>query len=160
MAQEELFTEAEMAPAPDKIDLAYAAGLFDGEGSISIHPYMSRGHGYFKLVVTVANTNAAIVEWLSTMFHGVTSVQKRKDETHKIVYRWSMADRAAGRFLRLIYPYLKIKRLRAELGISFRETFRGICVGGDVVKYREKLYEQMRIANKRGPVEEDIDECE
>jgi hypothetical protein len=161
MPQEELFTEAEMAPAPDKIDLAYAAGLFDGEGSISIVSYTNRERGYFKLDVRVANTDKAVVEWLSIMFGGYLSVQKRTDETHKVVYRWAIADRGAGRFLRLIYPYLKIKRLRAEMAINFRETYdRGVVVGGSVVEYREKLYEQMRIANKRGPTEEVIDECE
>ncbi len=60
------------------IDLAYIAGLVDGEGCIMITKenrlYTEAKHGYrFWLQVKITNTNKAVLEWVKDLFGGSVS---------------------------------------------------------------------------------------
>lgn len=108
-----------------EVDLAYFAGLFDGEGSISIakvkctrirNPSVSF---YYRLQVCLVNNDRPVVEWLKSQFGGSICVRNMKGarmETHC----WSCCCQQGLRFLQQVFPYLHIKRRQAEVAIKFQ----------------------------------------
>ena len=108
-----------------RTDLAYIAGIVDGEGSISISRYGGkRNSSYCRLTVT--NTSEWLIRWLQFSLGGSVSVYKRKEESHKIAYNWYLNEHLTLDALKLILPYLRIKRPQAEIAIQFLEgRFRG-----------------------------------
>lgn len=102
-------------------ELAYIAGIIDGEGCIEVYSHKSNKYaGYrttFKLSVT--NTELILIRWiLNTTGIGAISTFKNKDENHKVAYRWNICARQAGTFLRLIRPWLIVKAGQADVALA------------------------------------------
>ena len=106
------------------VDLAYVAGLFDGEGCVCLATSgkTATGKQRIQLVVNLANTNEWITQWLKFNFGG----QVYKDKISKRIvfrsdaWRWQLRSRQATLFLELILPYLKLKKPQAQLAIQFQ----------------------------------------
>ncbi len=97
------------------VEAAYTAGIIDGEGSISLT--RNRKSRWPSPQVSVASTDKELLEWLHTRFGGsITTKQPRKQE-HSISYDWKLTDRRALSLLKLIRPFLIIRRKieRADL---------------------------------------------
>jgi hypothetical protein len=96
-------------------DAAYAAGLFDGEGSVTL----TRNHPlrWPSPQVSVASNDREVLEWLQARFGGVITTEKPRLPTPSISFDWKLTDRKALAFLGLIRPYLLIhrKQRRVEL---------------------------------------------
>lgn len=89
-------------------DLAYAAGLFDGEGSISlVRQNSNRSH---SPQVAVASNDCEVLLWLQKRFGGSIVTKQPRKSTHSVSYDWRLTDRRALTFLKLIRPYLVIER--------------------------------------------------
>ena len=149
------------------IDLAYLAGLIDGEGSVIVNPYCPREGQRFKqynLRVLVVNTNKEILEWIKSIFGGgVYSHGKPESIKHKQCYTWNIDAKKAEILLREVFPYLKIKKPQAKVALEFRKTFNlskyiryenGIHVGNKVpdnlLNKRSQLREELKSLNQRG----------
>lgn len=92
----------------DVEELAYAAGLFDGEGSISlIRHHDNRTH---SPQVSVASTDYEVVSWFRERFGGSIVTKQPRQSNHSVSYDWRLTDRRALVFLDLIRPYLVIER--------------------------------------------------
>ena len=103
-----------------KTDLAYVAGLFDGEGSISI--VKNKKWNNHTLQISLGSTDEWICQSLKMMFGGNISL---KNETHdgiRACWQWSNGSRKAYNTLLLIVPYLRIKRPQAEIAIKFQKA--------------------------------------
>ena len=103
-------------------DLAYAAGLIDGEGSIQIvkHRDPTCRQGYkLWLNVTVSMCDPEAVEWANNTFGGSLYTPKAKTSSGRTIYRWSVTTRAAANFLKSIRPFLKVKAEVADIAIAF-----------------------------------------
>ena len=105
-----------------RTDLAYAAGIIDGEGYIGITVHRTQGRKpYYQMRVRVKNTNEWLIQWLRFGFGG-------SFYTHPIlpyrkpVWEWGIETNKASAFLHLIYPYLQFKKPQAELAIRFQEA--------------------------------------
>jgi len=103
-------------------DLAYIAGILDGEGSISITNRSTgiklQGH---SLSVSVINTNEWICKWLHFNLGGYCRVRVNGLGWGKRdIWEWNVQARKALYFLELVLPYLRIKRPQAELAILFQ----------------------------------------
>jgi hypothetical protein len=112
-----------------KADLAYVAGLFDGEGCISIAKCKPRYSGcspYYRLVVAVAMANEYIPRFLKFHFGGRVSKRNAPTERWKDQWQWHLGSDGAVAFLKAILPYLKLKREEAELAIEFQSNKRVI----------------------------------
>jgi len=101
-----------------KTDYAYIAGLFDGEGCIHIS---KRKSGYYQLRIVVSNTNEMIIRWLGFAFTGCVWGKKPKGN-RRASWTWGVSDRKAEAFLKLIHPYLILKKPEAELAFKFMQT--------------------------------------
>lgn len=102
---------------PRTEELAYAAGLFDGEGSICI----CRNRNRYSLLAQVTNTNPYATELFHELFGGSVSDYYKKLNTKKRIFHWVVQGERAGDFLAIIYPYLRMKRKQAELAFEFLE---------------------------------------
>ncbi len=101
-------------------ELAYAAGLFDGEGCINIYHHRAREEGplYEVLRITVAMTSRTTVEWLGATFGGPIH-SKPSTPKHRELWVWALNAKKAGRFLQLIRPYLKTKATECWLALEY-----------------------------------------
>lgn len=115
-----------------KIDLAYVAGIIDGEGCIGL--YLSKKSSYYFIQVAVHMTNEWMITWLSNNFSGSKNVYThyRKRANCKPEWAWNITGKKALEFLELIYPYLKLKKAEAEIAINFqrRKPFRKSLTNG------------------------------
>jgi len=115
----------------NKIILAYAAGFFDGEGTICINaikPNIKNGRTilFHSLKVDIRNTDEDILIWFKKHFKGnikYYSIEKLKGTTYnskKPQWRWNVSSNQARDFLEAILPYLSVKHKQAELAIVFQ----------------------------------------
>ena len=127
----------------EHINNAYAAGLVDGEGCITIEN--QRNHMY--LLIQVCNTDPRVCIWLKERFGGAIRTQQQKN--WKRMYRWAVTTVKAKEFLTAIYPYLIIKKEQADIAFAFLDTKgnRG-RVSPDVKLYRETLRDDMKEAKR------------
>ena len=107
----------------DTTKLAYAAGILDGEGCIIIakgNPKKGvRLTPQYSLKVIVGMSNPSATSWLFETFGG--NLKLKPNHQYKPVHTWSCLSIQAEGFLRCILPYLKVKRIEAELALDFRE---------------------------------------
>jgi DNA-directed RNA polymerase subunit RPC12/RpoP len=96
--------------------LAYLAGIIDGEGSIQIFDRTATRPGASRpsIRVSVANTHMPLLVWIQESCGlGVICVQNGgnpKIKTNKTCYSWGITSIAAVRFLVQVEPYLIEKR--------------------------------------------------
>lgn len=106
-----------------KTDLAWAAGVIDGEGSINITKRSGRA-GYY-LMVQVGQSGAAcplMLKRLEEIFGGSISGGKERIDTRKPTWKWCIAHTAADSMLKRIRPYVVQKRDQVDLALQFRST--------------------------------------
>lgn len=134
-----------------EIDLAYIAGLLDGEGSIFITKTHPEGRRWsraaspdYAIGVSITNTNKAVLEWVQSLFEG--SVYKHGGgtgtwgESKKPVWFWRISRQKALAFLELMQPFLRIKPAQAWLALeSAAQTPRHRSRGRGVILTDEEL---------------------
>tara|TARA_R100000231_G_scaffold95303_1_gene71488 strand:- start:626 stop:1045 length:420 start_codon:yes stop_codon:yes gene_type:complete len=99
-------------------DIAYIAGLFDGEGSVTYKNYMRRrtkkekAYPTWNIQLEVSMTEESIIRWLHEVLN-VGSVSKRPPHKNsmgrKMQWRWRCSHREAYHVCCLIWPYSHIK---------------------------------------------------
>lgn len=140
----------------------YVAGLFDGEGTVSI-AYCKRRRWKtnpeklvcgFRLVTHISNTHRKVLEMVGETIGGEVygSSQKTK-EHHKQVWVW----RAQGRdlllqFLLFVQPHCVIKARQVSIGLDYVTTIglKGSRVSPQHFELRKRCYEELRALNERG----------
>lgn len=103
----------------------YTAGLFDGEGSVTLQPRKENGHSYFYPRVTVTNTERALLDFLVQEHGG--SIQRKGlpiKKSHKQIWSWEARCRIAVSFLRRVLPYMREpeKIRRANVLLQFEHA--------------------------------------
>jgi len=105
----------------NKDNIAYAAGLFDAEGSISIYERRQKHnpypHSFYQLEVNLTSTHWPTANWFKNNFGGSISRDKRKK---KPCFFWQTRSNIAANFLRKIILDLRVKKLQAELALQFQ----------------------------------------
>lgn len=99
------------------LTIAYAAGLVDGEGTITL----IKGNSKFRSpVVSMSSTTYELVDFMKSTFGGHISHHKTYKPHHKPSYSWKIGYNRAIWFLELVLPFLKEpeKKRRALLIIS------------------------------------------
>lgn len=112
-----------------ELDLAYLAGVVDGEGTISVQLKM-KGDGYqhLRAELKVPNTSMQLLTWIETTFGG--NLSKRPDPclvdcSRHHVHRWkaakvwSVSQRQLAPLLPRLLPYLKVKHQAALEALEF-----------------------------------------
>lgn len=113
------------------IDLAYAAGIIDGEGSLGItevarrpRPERPNAQGVqHRIYLAVTMVDAACPLLLCEMFGGHVGTYQYNE--HRPQIRWSLSGSRAADCCEALMPYLRLKRQQAELVIRFQREIRG-----------------------------------
>lgn len=132
------------------IDAAYAAGLFDGDGSVSIIVRRrARCRPWHELSVQLQMCRPEAPEWLAAHFGGGVSLYV-KDGVRQ--FKWTIYTANAGRFLRGVLPHLTTRRRSAEIALQFAETIgprgRNRLADGEFER-RESMRQALLVENKR-----------
>lgn len=100
----------------DITELAYIAGLFDGEGCITASISNST---VVRFQLCIANTNKDVMRWLIVKCDGRIYTRKPKNQKWRTNYVWNLAGNVRiAEFLQAIEKFLIIKKQQALLVIS------------------------------------------
>jgi len=105
-----------------EIELAYAAGLFDGEGCVSINKVRQKQYvrdGY-QLRCSISITHEPTSFWFQERFGGSHKLIARKNARN--YWQWVLVARKARTFLEAVEPYLVIKKEVAGHGMAFQKA--------------------------------------
>ena len=134
-------------------ELAYAAGLFDGEGTVTAVPF-SKHRGSYMLCTRLGMVDEGPIRWLSNNFNG--SIIKRVYACHKYrpLYVWSAHAKNMCNFIKLVSPYMKIKKHQCELAMEMYSTFnkeshRSLKVPENVKSRRFEIYNLIKSMHSR-----------
>ena len=153
---------SEVVPLWYNIDMkeheaGYWAGIFDGEGSLFI---TAGGKAHRSIVrVVVGNTNEWLILALHISFGG--SWKKRRSQNsfrHKSCFLWIVEGPQAVAYLRVIRPYVMLKKAQVELAITFQErkTTSSRILGTNRLTAEERALREadrilMGTLNRKGP---------
>ena len=126
---------------------AYIAGLFDGEGTVLINERKStstyhRDFPSYALSIVISNSDRGIIDWLNDTYGGYVNEHSEDAgfESHRPSWQWKKFGTEAMGFLKLMLPFLRIKRRQVELAIAFqksKDAIKGTCITEDIVKRRQ-----------------------
>jgi hypothetical protein len=107
---------------PTEIELAYIAGVMDGEGCVTILRQKFPRKFQYRLFLVVSNTNEEVIRYLHNILgcgavHPLRRTQKR--DTHMDVWQWQASFSDAYSVLTALYPYLIVKRRDALIAMEF-----------------------------------------
>lgn len=134
--------------------LAYAAGIFDGEGCIHISKAAGR---YYSYCAKVAMTRREPLNLLESVFGG-TIADRPVRGTRRKQWDWSVYGKEAESFLVNIYPYLRIKSYEAVLALILASSLHGTDNKGkeltvEMLNLRELIFIECRLAKRWSEVE-------
>ena len=106
-----------------RLELAYLAGIFDGEGSIVIGRVnrRDRPNPSHVLFCRVAMCTPYIPGLFMFRFQGNIRTFKPSNPNWNRQWAWSISGCKAVDFLKTIRPYLRLKKSEADLAIIFQE---------------------------------------
>lgn len=138
----------------DTHDLAYAAGMIDGDGCVSVNKssYIQKGGGRsYMITVRVSQKLPEIPEWFASKFGGKVRIMgKGKTAINGLgktvffppLYSWELTCNNAANFLEAILPFLLVKKERSGVAIKLARLHRsrggrGFRYGGVPVTLEE-----------------------
>jgi hypothetical protein len=149
-------------PQPYKpTDLAYMAGIVDGEGCFYIGKKPKiEGDGYvsehFTGLLKIDNTDSKLIDWLDTTFSGTCSAQCRTTSSRKFerdIFTWVATGDRLLDICEQFLPYLVIKKTHCEIMINFRKTYTtklgSHVLSKETIATRQSLLEDIRKLNSR-----------
>lgn len=108
------------------MEKSYIAGLFDGDGCVKIGYRDWKGKNNFQnrcyyLTVQITNNFLPVLENIQKEFKGGIYRQKRMKITHSDTFMWIVTSKRGAKFLKEIYPFLRIKKDQAALALEFQK---------------------------------------
>jgi len=151
---------------PTVTQTAYLAGVIDSDGCIAVskmHEGMKSYSNFryknprYVLTLNITNTSEELMEWLLREFGGNCKARRKEKAHHKITYGWHYNNGKAAEILKLVEPYLIVRKKQAQLAIDLisgwkTEFGRGALLKPDEVERREKAYLEMKRLNRTGLV--------
>lgn len=135
------------------IGLVWAAGLFEGEGTITL---ARRGHDdTYRLQTQVSSTDEEIVDFFVTTWGGWKVPFYGDRPGRQPGWQWIAAGPTAEQFLRGIAPHVLTLRVwqKLQIALHFRRhqaTWRGPATDPDYKATQHALYLEMKYLNRRG----------
>jgi hypothetical protein len=109
----------------EEIDLAYMAGIMDGEGCIHIgcnhHPTSGLVKPYYWLESMIGMTDRYICDLFHTRFGGTVRNTEKATEKWRAKWMWRISGKQAAEMLNSLLPYLRLKHKQAELALEFQK---------------------------------------
>lgn len=139
-----------------EIDLAYIAGLVDGEGCISLEPPKKLRQGKFqsgRARIIVSMTTPDVLRWLKENCGGTFYERKKRAVNQQPIFTWCLSGATVGHLLADLLPHMRVKHEQAKNAIEFLAVMKPPQwrLTDD---YRERLIELVERnheLNRRGP---------
>lgn len=96
-----------------ELELAWAAGLFEGEGTVRINKPSLRNWG--AVVVSVVNTDRQIVDWFQVRWPGYMKSATGLRARQRPAWVWVIAATQAIAFLKQIEPFVVRTAVRDKI---------------------------------------------
>lgn len=123
------------------LDLSYIAGLFDGEGSVTLTRREGRDIQYVAL--SLSNTHREIVERIKQSL-GCGSVHKQSG-VNLPVYNWYVSHAAAAECIEKLLPFLIVKRKEAELALEwYKQSYEIGKTARAFFRWDKEKYKQLK----------------
>jgi len=106
-----------------KIELAYLAGFFDGEGCVTFLQIGTNRKIYPQ--ISIGNTKKYVLDYIQNSLGGSISFCRSaflNTTRDAPMWRWAVAGVRATEILTYFLPYLRIKKDQAEIVIEFANT--------------------------------------
>jgi hypothetical protein len=100
-------------------DLAYFAGLFDGEGSVRVSVRTNNSRGACAYLC-LGNTSRAVLEWVKQRFGGKIYKLKHSSTKHQM-WQWQAGGKKWLPLFKALLPLLKIKNAELRVAIEVLE---------------------------------------
>lgn len=129
-----------------EVELAYAAGLFDGEGCIgSVCPPSNTTP---IIYVSIGTTDLEILSWFEERFKGKTSPTRLDLKRKKPYAQWKLHGMSCKPFLTALLPYLRYKKPQALMALAALEdsSTRGVRVTEEQSERRWAIHAQLKDA--------------
>ena len=136
-----------------RTDLAYIAGIVDGEGSIYPDFHLSKkGVTRCNIAVSVNMTDKSALELVKALFGGKIRCQPRaKHKDWKPEFIWKVSGEKAQIILKAIKPYLLTKRAQAEVALRLLEIHQRYKRYSPMERFlQEADAKALKVLNKRG----------
>lgn len=153
-------------------ELAWQAGIIDGEGTITISKQIrkDRASPAFRPFIVVTNTDISLVSPFATMWGGSVyrTVDARTEKKWSDHYDWYCPQGTVVEFLTAIIPYLRGKSKQAKLVIEFmnsakcfpryKGSFIGKNRGGSAplgekeILHRDRLKNDIQMLNSKSKI--------
>lgn len=128
-------------------DIAYIAGLFDGEGSVSYKQYMrKRKHNKipyptWQIRLEISMTDQSVLQWICDVLEvGTVGPKKYYSEytkTWKKQWRWRCSHRDAFYVCCLLFPYAHVKVAALQKIIDHYKDKKFSIMNGKVVSLKQ-----------------------
>jgi len=146
----------------EELDLAYLAGLIDGEGAICLNrtwDYRKNGEKVPHLTVKleIGLNSQALVKYLKKRYGGF--IHTKQKEGYNNSYHWILSEKKAVPLLRKCFKFLKIKSFHAMQIIAYHHDKTRSKTGGYNGMYKRPKHETekrlrywkiMRKLNRKG----------
>jgi hypothetical protein len=144
------------------LDIRYVAGLFDGEGWITVNVWEVPGRDYirYQLFIGIGMSHYPLMATMKQQFGGLlhrNDSANKRDPVNRINYQWRLSSKAASGFLQSVRPWLNIKGEEADLAIELQAHISSH--GSDfkyrphmrpeLYAYRQKMVDQIRVMKRR-----------
>lgn len=108
----------------EEIDMAYTAGLLDGDGSFSLllhrQTYKPTWKSFYHPCIQISNAFEGMSQFLKDRFAGSLRIKKPQKAHHKVLYVWSLRSLSGcSSMIKKCMPYLILKRNQAQLMLEF-----------------------------------------
>lgn len=137
-----------------KQQIAYLAGIFDGEGTIQIACLRRKNTpDYHTPQAFVSNSNLKLLNWIRKIFGGSIAIGRSRNinRNWKPVHKIHFYNSIAPTIIKLIYPYLIIKKEHADIFLKFQSRLRRTHrLSKKERQFRKALYIKLRKLNNRG----------
>lgn len=135
-------------------EIAYIAGIIDGEGTIGV--YKGGAPYSYSLRLIVSNTHVPMLEWLHVRVGGSLTRNGTGYKTrHKQGWQVVLWQAHAAAVIQACRPFLIVKAPQADLGLRFMSEFishRGRPVTDEEIRRRQWYFEQTHLLNGLQPV--------
>lgn len=102
----------------EEIEMAYMAGILDGDGSFSV----LKSHNSYAPCIQLSNAFKGMSEYLFDKFAGSLRIKKPQKSHHKPLYVWSVRGMGSAKnVLDKVIPFLVLKKERAKFMHEFIE---------------------------------------
>ena len=98
-------------------DLAYCAGLMDGEGCITL---TRDSESNYRLRIKITSTDYSVLTWLQEHFGGSINLSRKESKYNKEAWDWICRTEDQVVFLFGILPYTIIKRAQIIEALNYK----------------------------------------